>query len=249
MTVMGVASGLESFDQRYIFAGARFLLYTTTGAPILLMFLLPISPIYPVLSRRLGFWPEHFWKWLTTGSVRAYVIGIAVSVVSIEFPMRLCLQFENVLVKSELSGPGDSLFFVSEWKKLLFLFVLLGSIGVAVAIWRRGVSQADSGNAVWLHYIGLFSIGVQFIFLPINYGTYFDQREVPRVRVTTSAGPALRDHTTWLIAEGPDDLSFFVWQGQGKIVSIPKRQITQVEIECYNDLLSVRFNHEAVCPS
>jgi hypothetical protein len=70
----------------------------------------------------------------------------------------------------------------------------------------------------------------------------------------TSSGPLLDkgrdiDGRVWLIAESSDDLSLFVDTPghRGRIFSIPKREIKQVEVQCYDDLLAVRFNGAAGC--
>ena len=53
LTAMGVATDLAVLDERYLFTGARFLVYTVSSVPNIVLVVLPFALLWAVLRRLL----------------------------------------------------------------------------------------------------------------------------------------------------------------------------------------------------
>ena len=82
----GVDTDLAVLDERYLFAGAQFLVYFATALPVAIPFFLLGHWI--LWKRRIERWPN-----------RAIVAGIIGSFVMIQFVIRQCYFFTNLLLR------------------------------------------------------------------------------------------------------------------------------------------------------
>ena len=103
----GIFSDLALLDERYLFAGARFLVYLLGTVPILVMIALPLLGLawlllkVPPLRRA----SDRAWEWCSEGN-RLAGAGVVLAVVLIQFVMRQCFYFSNLLLREELPEPG-----------------------------------------------------------------------------------------------------------------------------------------------
>ena len=95
LSVLGVDTGLSVLDERYLFAGAQFLVYLVTSAPIALI-LVVIARWFLRLVRPASL----------SGDRKAILAGIVFSIVLVQFVMRQCLLFANLLLQHEMPPPG-----------------------------------------------------------------------------------------------------------------------------------------------
>src|SRR3974390_2415485 len=60
LTAFGVSTDLAVLDERYIFSGARFLVYCISALPSIAFLVLPLAAVGWALARLLPEWPRHF---------------------------------------------------------------------------------------------------------------------------------------------------------------------------------------------
>ena len=106
LSTYGVATNLDVFDEKYLFAGCRFLVFAVTSVPNVLIVVLLLVAI--------GSLPYKLFSVAVRGRVKAYVaawcaqpyrlplLGVLLSVSAIQFVMRRCFAVGNVLFAKHL---------------------------------------------------------------------------------------------------------------------------------------------------
>ena len=119
LSAFGITAESAVLDERYLFAGSRFLVYLCTAIPIVvllgllaaavgwLFFYLPYRLLPAALRERISAYVVQCWQPLRRwwSSPRLALAGIVLSVALIQFVMRRCLVFSNLLVRESLPGP------------------------------------------------------------------------------------------------------------------------------------------------
>jgi hypothetical protein len=247
LTTIGVGTDLAVLDERYLFTGARFFVYLVSSVPNVVLVVLPLAAIGAVAWRRA---PErtHVRAALFLADPRRLTLaGVVFSVVVIQFVMRQCFVFTNVLLAPSL--PTDPAWLVAvfgnEMLKPLYFSALVGACAVplGILIATRGMAIQSS----WAGWRGLlaFLTAVQVLLLPINYGILIVDKSVPRV---SSLGPAERlavNEDAWLVWEGKDGVTFLVRsrpQNQRRMVTLPRADVNKrIEIVGFEPIVSRLF--------
>src|SRR5712691_3993403 len=106
LSTYGVATNLDIFDEKYLFAGCRFVVYLVSALPILLLIALVLAAIF-YLPYRL--WPgaskQRVEQWVTNWAAhpnRLPLVGILLAVALIQFVMRNCFVYGSLLLKDRL---------------------------------------------------------------------------------------------------------------------------------------------------
>src|SRR5262245_22310545 len=98
LTVIGIGTDLAVLDERYLFTGTRFLVYLVSSVPNIVLVTLPLALIAWTVCKLL---PERtrarLWSWVMQPT-RLAVFGIVVSVIMIQFVMRQCFVFNDLLL-------------------------------------------------------------------------------------------------------------------------------------------------------
>ena len=106
LSTFGVATNLDIFDEKYLFAGCRFLVYLVSSVPNILIVvlilaalgyipyrLIPLS-VKEALRKRIADWSAK--------PIHLPLLGIVLAVVFIQFASRKCFVFGNVLLRKHL---------------------------------------------------------------------------------------------------------------------------------------------------
>ena len=240
LMAFGIFTDLAILDERYVFAGARFLVYFLGSFSILVMICLPFVPLVGWLRRRekLRSFRERLWAWWSLPNRLAFA-GVVLSVVLIQGVMRQCLFFTNLLLREKLPEP--------EWLhpvlldptggcQSLYFAGLVAGTGLVAAIWFV-VRQHTASSRAWTLLLGLL-IALQFLWLPINFGVLITDKELPRVSATTEQ--------RWLVWEGKERVTFLV-QRQGRagtkraLVTELKSDVKKLEVAGYDPILRILF--------
>jgi hypothetical protein len=230
LTVMGVGTDLAVLDERYVFAGAKFLVYLVSTVPILLMFvLLPaglIAGLVRAVKYQLSKRKQASAGNVSTGQLRQWfsnpslinVIGIIVSVALIQLVMRKCFLFSNLLLAKSLpeSGLGLEQLLLDEddlRRSMFFVGLVTGTI-VTGSLWLYARSLASQTSvSKFLATLLAFLVIVQFLFLPINYGIFIQDRYLPRVTDLGDQVPLAPGERAWLVWEGTHTFTYLVQEG------------------------------------
>ena len=251
LTALGVGTDLAVVDERYLFAGARFAVYLVATVPsVILLALLPglavyfLSKITAVRNR----WSK-IWDWWSKPGRLAFT-GIIMSVAMIQLVMRQCFLFSNLLVAPGLPEP--------DWLKAL----LLAQSGGPMALYFAGLvagtaltglicyhcrhRQDYTRSSVFLTRLLMLLVVIQILLLPVNYGILVVDKKVPRVTAAGGQESLGREQTAWLIWEGKEGVTFLIRDQSGggdrrRLVSLPRREITKIEISAYDAILQVLF--------
>ena len=165
LTALGIGTDLAVLDERYVFAGAKFLVYFFSNLPIVMLFAFLIAPLALILKyvtqkvvlllksitkkllNRFKFLTKRKnanspmlltkLKWFSTPNGAAF-LGIAIAVLLIQIVMRKSFWFSNILLEGfPDSGIGleSLLFSKNETGKLFYFLGLLSGTTICAAVW------------------------------------------------------------------------------------------------------------------
>jgi hypothetical protein len=241
LSTFGVATDLAVLDERYLFAGAQFLVYFSCSIPIVLLFALPLYwPMQRTFRAALRRWPGPNWL---------LIAGVVVSVALIQFVTRQCLSFaDNLLLADELPRPDWFAFLLLDenggLQSLYFSGLVAVVLGLLAVLWIAN-HRPTPPSPLWNGLLTLL-IAIQFLMLPVTFGILIADKEAPRV--TTLSGKELLkpNEQAWRIWEGQDGVTFFVrtWENRNptnKLVTIDKKKIEKTEISGYDRILKLLY--------
>jgi hypothetical protein len=232
LTVMGVGTDLQVLDERYVFAGAKFLVYLISTLPILAAIGLAVAGLVALarpLTRtaaRQGK-PARFKRWLFHPT-RVALVGMAISLFLIQVVMRKCMTFSNLLVSESLPHDAlrlEQLLLDTDPDDLLrygFFIALVGGTLLTASFWwyaRTRVSQTTTSRRL-TELLGILAI-VQFLFLPVNYGVYIQDRYLARVPDLGDKVSLAPGHKAWLVWEGTNSATFLVQEPSSQPTPTP----------------------------
>jgi hypothetical protein len=229
LSTWGVATDLSILDERYFFAGARFLVYLVSTVVNVLLLASPPLLLWWLLSR----WARFSQWW---GSRNHALIGVVFSVLFIQLVERKCFRFMNsLLVQRQLEGDG--------WLKAVLLdsssnyesqFFAVLVAGVAMTGWLLFQSRSREIRKPVLEPLLVILLAVEFLLLPVNYGVIISTRQLPKV---TNFAPA----EAWLVWEGKDKTTFLVADKDRKLVAIPNAEVKKLEITGVDNIFQRLF--------
>ena len=250
LTALGIGTDLSILDERYLFAGASFVVN-------LVAFL--VTDLF--IAGTLGAIGYGIYRAVTRGRsqpqstespslpvwlpIAALILGLAV----IQFVMRQCFSFANLLFAprqdiEEMSWIA-SLFFKEGAGNLVYYFCILLAICVGTtAVLAYSVSRETTAPATRA-ILGILAlvVTVQWLLVPINYGYFVANKTLPRV--TPPDASSLPSGTrAWLAWETKDALTYFLVRPSGdpadrSLVTIPRTANARIEIVGYDPILQV----------
>jgi len=261
LTVLGIGTDLAVLDERYLFAGAKFLVYLVSSVPIVVLLVLVLVAVIYLPYRILlpakirtkvrafvkSRW-ERIWTWCSN-STRLALTGVVFSVMMIQLVMRQCFLLSNLLISPELPGPGwlRSLLLndTSGWGSLYFPGLVAGTAltGGLLVVARGREGQTTVGYL--LGGLLTFFVAVQLLLLPVNYGYLIVDKTMPRV--ARIGNDAIKEgQEAWLVWEGKEGVTYLVRDSKnGKnrrtLVTLPRKDIKKIEITGYDPILRVLF--------
>jgi hypothetical protein len=240
LSVLGVDTGLSVLDERYLFAGAQFLVYLLTSFPVAVVFLAIagwlLRRLRPAFLRR----PESM---ITT--------GIVVSIVLIQFVIRQCLPFTNLLLRRDLPQPGwfPALLLDEQGalQALYFSALLACILGLAWLLVLVEATQRQKWPLSIRDWILALLVLIQFLLLPVTFGVLIENKQVPRVTTIDGKEMLKSDVQAWRVWEGKDSVTFFVrrWdkdhETQRTLLTLDKESIEKTEICGYDRVLRLLY--------
>lgn len=258
LTVLGVGTDLTVLDERYVFAGAKFLVYVVSSLPIVLLvglalFLVgyfPLKALRWVLPQRAKTFIKAWW---TQGN-RITWAGIILSVVMIQMVMRQCFSLSNLFVANQLSGSDwlNSLLTKQVWWDSLYFPGLVAGTMFVGGLWWIGKSLGEqTSQSLWLGRLLVLLWAIQILLLPVNYGTLIMDQTVPRVTTPTEWPKVPREQQVWLVWEGEKAMTYLARDKEAPkgrtLMMLKKKDISHIEILCYDQIMSVIFTHQQSC--
>jgi hypothetical protein len=218
LATWGVETDLAALDERYFFAGCRFLVYLVTSVLNVLFVASPVFLIWWILNRSLRF--QNLRK-----SVNYALLGVIFAVLFIQLVERKCFLFMNgLLLRPELNGDGWlKAILLEEYSKYESLFFIALIVGVALSGWLLMEARSSSTRRPGLEAVLVFLVAVEFLLLPVNYGILISTRDLAKV---AQFAPS----EAWLVWEGKEKTTFLIQDKERKLVSIPNSEVKRLEI-------------------
>jgi len=232
LSTFGVATNLDIFDEKYLFAGCRFLVYLVSSVPNILIVvlilaalgyipyrLIPLS-VKEALRKRIADWSAK--------PIHLPLLGIVLAVVFIQFASRKCFVFGNVLLRKHLPDEWlSSVLLTNEARLSLYFSALLAGTlltGVILLLIQHGGASINPLSRI-LTVLLIFLFAVEFLLLPANYGVLVSTQELPRIVEGGGAGNSPAGLTSWLVWESKDALIYFVRgpEDQRMLVTVPRK--------------------------
>jgi len=249
LSTFGVATNLDIFDEKYLFAGCRFLVYLVSSVPNILIVvlilaalgyipyrLIPLS-VKEALRKRIADWSAK--------PIHLPLLGIVLAVVFIQFASRKCFVFGNVLLRKHLPDEWlSSVLLTNEARLSLYFSALLAGTlltGVILLLIQHGGASINPLSRI-LTVLLIFLFAVEFLLLPANYGVLVSTQELPRIVEGGGAGNSPAGLTSWLVWESKDALIYFVRgpEDQRMLVTLPRKD-TRISVVAYDNIFCVLF--------
>ncbi len=247
LTMIGVGTDLAVLDERYFFTGARFLVYLVASVPNIILLALPLVAAGWALRRIL---PKAIQAraraWLTEPG-RLVMFGILFAVVMIQFVMRQCFMFSDLLLQRHLpDNPGWLVYLLRDDRLMpLYFSALVGACAVPIAVLAALGNTAVLGASAFARALLVFLAAVQVLLLPINYGVLIVDKTLPRVSALGDK-PLAGGDEAWLVWEGKDGVTFLVRKQGGDrraLLTLARADLKQTEIVGFDRIVPTLFGN------
>ncbi len=246
LTAIGIGTDLAVLDERYLFTGARFLVYLVSSVPNIVLAGLPLAALAWGVHRLL---PEGARAGVCASVLRPArltLLGILFAVLMIQFVMRQCFFLSDLLLARSLPAEPAWLVELMLDGRLMPLYFsgLVAGCTVPIAIlWAlRNAPVTGSGDAFGRGLLA-FLAAVQVLLLPINYGVLIADKTL--ARVAWLGDRALREgEEAWLVWEGKEGVTFLVRDGALKrrsLLTLQRSKVEKLEIVGFDRILPTLF--------
>ena len=248
LSTYGVATNLDVFDEKYLFAGCRFVVYLVSAVPSILIILLLLAAMgslpYKLVPKSLK---DRMKLWMSSWCAKPLhlpLLGVVLAVALIQFVLRRPFALGNVLLRTELPDDWSSAVLLASDGKLSLYFsgLVVGTLltGVILLYVLRHGTATTTPSRFWMEILG-FLFAVEFLLLPVNYGVLISTQQLPRV-AELSAVEKPGDSQGWLVWDTKDEITYFVRnaQDQRMVVTVPKKD-AKVRIVAYDNIFCVLF--------
>jgi hypothetical protein len=246
LAAIGIGTDLAVLDERYLFTGARFLVYFVSSVPIIVLLGLPVAALAWALSRLLPakVRAKIYAKAIPPPTALA-LAGIAFTVIMIQFVMRQCFFVSDLLLAPSLPAQPAWIFglLLDDQLMPLFFSALVASCAVPLAILLALRETPMPGRAAsFARGLLGFLAAVQVLLLPINYGILIADKSFARV-ASLGGTPLEAGEEAWLAWEGRDGVTFLVRRQENRrsLVTLPRADVKKMEINGFDRIVPALF--------
>lgn len=252
LSAYGVATNLDVWDERYLFAGSRFLVYLVSSVPNVLLIVIVLWLVFFLLSRLL---PAHFRGRIREG-LEAWaskpnsmpLLGTLLAVALIQFVMRQCFNLSDLLLRQHLPQFGwiNGILLTGNDNRSLYFSGLVGGTLLTGAVllfaMRGGASTTSFSKA--LRGLLAFLVAVEFLLLPINYGILIASQQLPRVAEVPGEQGLAGGEQAWLVWDSKEAMIFLTRRADDKrsLLTVPRKE-TKTTIVGYDAIFRVLFGN------
>ena len=246
LTAIGIGTDLAVLDERYLFTGARFLVYLVSSVPNIVLAGLPLAAlawgVYRLLPERAR---ASVCAWVLRPA-RLTLLGILFAVLMIQFVMRQCFFLSDLLLARSLPAePAWLVELMLDGRFMpLYFSALVAACAVPIAILSalHNAPVGGSGDALGRGLLA-FLAAVQVLLLPINYGVLIADKTL--ARVAWLGDRALKEgEEAWLVWEGKEGVTFLVRDGALKrrsLLTLQRSKVEKLEIVGFDRILPTLF--------
>ena len=242
----GVTANLDVFDERYLFAGCRFLVFVGMALPnILLLLAVVLLPLYGIFRLApLTFRTqvrERAAAWISR-PYRLAVVSCVLSLLLIQLVLRQCLFLSNMLLREH---PPDywigSVLLASDGAQALYFdgLVLGTGINIALVAYVAHLPRPQGSLATAIISLLVCLVAIEFLLLPVNYGILIGSTWLPRISQTEAQSKSSTAANTWLVWESKETLTYFVCDHNTRsLLSIPRKD-SRISIVGYDPIFQL----------
>jgi hypothetical protein len=246
LTALGVGTDLAVLDERYIFTGAKFLVYLLSSIPIVVLAVLPIASAGWLIARLIPATArERTAGWVSNPS-RLAIAGIVISVLMIQLVMRQCFAFSNLLLAD--AQPAGWLWRVMlSWEEsvrsLFFSGLVAGVVITGYMPWAARKRAEQTSRSRFLTGLLALLVAIQLLLLPVNYGVIIIDKILPKVADLGGVEQLNDGQEAWMVWEGKEGVTWLVRDaGQiRRLVTLPQKEVKKTQILRYDPILRCIF--------
>jgi hypothetical protein len=234
LTALGIATDLAVFDERYLFAGAYFLVVLVTTVLKVGLMALPVLLLAWALHRLLPAGPQaRAAVWLMQPA-RLAGFGLLFSLVVIQAVMCQCFLFSNLLLAPKL--PAEPAW-LRRWllsldnSPMWFYFdaMVATCVPTLAVLWALH-GQTLTGGTRLARALLVFLAAVQVLMLPLNYGWLIADKWLPRLAAVGDK-PLAEGEQAWLVWEGKDGVTYLLRHRERRVLlTVPRSEVKRIEI-------------------
>jgi hypothetical protein len=243
LTAIGVGTDLAVLDERYLFTGARFLVYLVSSVPSILIVVLPILGLGWIAERLLPADVVDDLRGRLLQPRRLTIAGIVIAVLVIQLVMRQCFAFSDLLLARELPRePGWLVrLLLDDTLMPIYFSALVAGCAISSGILVAGRHAGADGPSKPLWMVLACLAAIEVLLLPINYGVLIVDKALPRV-TAVGVRPMTGGDEAWLVWEGKDGATYLI-RDRNRMRSLLtlRGEIKQTEIVGFDRILPTLF--------
>jgi hypothetical protein len=243
LTALGVVTELGVLDERYLFAGAHFLVYLAAELPVLATLGLPIGALGWIVWRRMPARHSQVRAWFRNTSLLLWT-SVVLAVVAIQLWMSACLPLHDLPLAGRpeprwlfelLTNPAPT------GRNLFFLGLLICAAVVCVPVILASRLPRPTPGLKALFGTAVLLAAIAVLLLPVNFGVVVMPYSMERVTALGKA-PTPAGQRAWLLWEGNEWMTYFVQaEDRRKLVSVPAKEIDRIEVSGSDSLFDVIY--------
>lgn len=246
--VYGVVT-LDAFDERYFFAGGRFLFFLSQSIPGVLALLALLAGIaylpYKLIPGSVKAWVKRTsGAWIMKPG-RLPLLGGLLTLMFVQLLLTRCLSLGNLLLADSLPDDWISTVLLSDGlERGLYLAGLVGAAffsGALLLITAGAASSVTTRSRVLVTLLA-FLVGIEFLLLPVNYGALILSQRLARVAELGGGPKLLEGDRAWLVWETKEEMTYLVQASGGgrTLIRTPRKDAT-LKIVGYDQIFRVLF--------
>jgi hypothetical protein len=245
LTTLGISTDLSVLDERYLFTGARFLVYVAAAVPSIVLLALPFAALVWAASRLVPQASRERALARITQPTPLALCGVVLAVVSIQFVLRQCFAISDLLLARSLPQYPAWLvgMLLDDQLMPLYFCALVAVCAVSAAVLFALRDAPASAAGTFLYRLLVLLTAVQFLLLPVNYGVLVADMTLPRV--ATLGGSALGDgNEAWLVWEGKVGVTFLVRNhatDRRTLLTLQQQDVKRMEITGFDKIVPTLF--------
>jgi hypothetical protein len=245
LTALGVVTELGVLDDRYLFVGAKFLVFLAAEIPVLTIVGLPVGLVAWLVWRRMPALHKRARRLLANAPLLLWA-SVILAIAVIEFWMSACLPIDNLPLAAGPPEPAWMFDLVRNpepmSRTLFFIAILMCAVLVCmplIAAWRLPIS----GRALKaLFGLAVLLAAITVLLVPVNFGVLVMPYSMGRVAAVGKT-PIPAGQRAWLLWEGKDWMTYFVLaDGNRKVVAVPAKEIDRIEVSGNDSLFDVVYS-------
>ena len=252
LSAYGVATNLDVWDERYLFAGSRFLVYLVSSVPNVLLIVIVVWFAAFLLSRVV---PAHL-RGRISQRVQAWasqpnsvpLLGTLFAVALVQLVMRKCFVLGNLLFRQKpppLEWISGILLTADDYRSLYFSGLVGGVLLTgALLLFATRAGSVTTPFSKALTGLLVFLVAVQFLLLPVNYGILIASQQLPRVSELPGSEKLASGEQAWLVWETKEAMMYFTRGTDDKrsLITLPKKD-PKTTIVGYDAIFRVLFGN------